>query len=81
MATVGAKPRSGVFFGHGGDVAVTMKLWWTVCGGSGRARRLWCGGCVEEEEEKEEDKEEDQIGSDRRCRADRRWSAARCDVE
>ncbi|KAK1587301.1 hypothetical protein Q3G72_011583 [Acer saccharum] len=45
MATVGVKPRSGVFFGHGGDVATTMKFWWTVCGGSRRARRLWCGGC------------------------------------
>ncbi|KAK4847656.1 hypothetical protein QYF36_004349 [Acer negundo] len=30
---------------HGRDVAAAMKLWWTVCGGSGRVRQQWCGGC------------------------------------
>ncbi|KAK0608415.1 hypothetical protein LWI29_030357 [Acer saccharum] len=45
MATVGVKPRSGVFSRHGWDVTAAMNLWWTVCGGSGRAQQLWCGGC------------------------------------
>ncbi|KAK1555396.1 hypothetical protein Q3G72_025749 [Acer saccharum] len=35
FAPVGGWRGSGVFFGHGGDVVVAMKLWWTVCGGSG----------------------------------------------
>ncbi|KAK4842373.1 hypothetical protein QYF36_020408 [Acer negundo] len=40
--------RSGVFSRHGGDATAAMKLWWIVCGGNGRAQKLWYGGCGSE---------------------------------